>query len=303
MNRLENSVCIVSGAANGLGAAMAAGLVAAGARAVLADRDADGLDRTEAEIRRNAGEGRVATMITDVTDEAQVQKLVDLAIQRFGGIDVLINNAGTGPHLVRPNYLTVPLRSWEVPVDKWRRIIDINAIGPFILSRAVLPHLVQRGWGRIVNLSTTWETMLRPGFASYGVSKAAVEAMTVSMARELEGSGVTVNTVHPGGPVDTAQVPADIGVERAKLLRPQVMVPVITWLASRASDGITARRFTAARWDESRPAAENLRNAGEPAAWPQLVTKIVMAERGNLSDSCSTAPRADEGTPEPRTPR
>lgn len=283
--RIDERVCLVTGAGNGLGAAIARGLADAGARVVAADVDAEGLQRTAARIEAAHGAGRVVTVRADMTREDEVQGIVDAALNRFGGFDVVVNNAGTGPHIVRPDYISVPLKSWDVPVDKWRRIIEINAIGPFILSRAALPHLIESGWGRIVNVSTTWETMLRPGFASYGVSKAALEAMTVSMARELEGSGVTVNTMVPGGPVDTAQVPADIGVDRAKLLRPEVMVPAMVWLASRAADGVTATRFTAAFWDAAKADADNLREATEPAAWPQLVKRIVMAERGRLAES------------------
>ena len=161
-------------------------------------------------------------------------------------------------------------------------ILAVNAIGPFVLSRAALPHLLAAGLGRILNFSTSWETMLRPGFASYGVSKAALEAMTVHMARELEGTGVTVNTIIPGGPVDTAQVPSDIGIDRSKLLRPEIMVDATAWLASDASAAVTAQRITAAYWDAARSADENLQKAAEPAAWPQLIKPIVMSERGNL---------------------
>lgn len=282
---IEQRVCLVTGAGNGLGAAIATGYAAAGARVVAADVDTEGLARLKQRLDDNHGPGRVVTVRADMTREDEVQAIVDHALRAFGGFDVVVNNAGTGPHIVRPDYISVPLKSWDVPVDKWRRIIDINAIGPFILSRAAIPHLLARGWGRIVNVSTTWETMLRPGFASYGVSKAALEAMTVSMARELEGSGITVNTIVPGGPVDTAQVPADIGVARSKLLRPEVMVPAMRWLASTASDGVNATRLTAAFWDPARTDEANLQEASEPAAWPQLVKRIVMAERGNLAEA------------------
>jgi len=165
---------------------------------------------------------------------------------------------------------------------KWPRIIEINAIAPFAFSRVVLPGMLERGWGRIVNVSTTWETMLRPGFASYGPSKAALEAMSAAMARELDGTGITVNMLHPGGPVDTAQVPADIGVPREKLLRPSVMVPALVWLCSEAAAEVSGRRITAALWEKEKAPLQNLREAGEPIAWPQLVKPLVMAQRGIL---------------------
>ena len=106
--------------------------------------------------------------------------------------------------------------------------------------------------------------------------------MSAALAVELEGSGITVNTIIPGGPADTAQVPADIGIDRSRLLRPEVLVPPIVWLASEQADGVSSRRFTAACWDSGRTVAENLEKATEPVAWRQLLRPMVMAERGNL---------------------
>lgn len=281
--KLDGRVCIVSGGANGLGAAMAKGLAGAGARVLIADLDAAGLDNVVAHVRSLHGVGSIAACKSDITSEQDVDRIVTAALDAFQRVDVVINNAGTGAQIVRPNFISQPLNSWDIPPEKWRRIMDVNAIGPFMLSRAAIPHMLKNGWGRIINVSTTWETMLRPGFASYGPSKAALESMSAGMAKELEGSGVTVNTIIPGGPVDTAQVPADIGVPRESLLRPDVMVPAILWLASDASAEITSTRFTAAYWSQDAELSDNLRHATEPVAWPQLVKTIVMAERGNLS--------------------
>lgn len=279
---LRGRMCLVTGAANGLGAACAIGLADAGATLFLCDRDLDGLQVTAHQIEKKHGFDRVWYAGVDVTVESDVAAAVDTAKKVFGRIDVLLNNAGTGPHIVRPDYISRPLHSWDVPVDKWRRIIEINAIAPFAFSHAVLPGMLERGWGRIINVSTTWETMLRPGFASYGPSKAALEAMSAAMARELQDTGITVNMLHPGGPVDTAQVPADIGVPRDKLLRPGVMVPALVWLCSEAAGAVSGRRITAALWKEDRPSELNLSEAGEPTAWPQLVRPIVMPQRGML---------------------
>lgn len=279
---LQHRVCLVTGAANGLGAASARGLAQAGACVLLCDRDAAGLRSISGEIADECGADRVLAMVADVTRADDVARAVQAAQDAFGRVDVLLNNAGTGAQIIRPDFLSRPLRSWEIPLDKWRMIMEVNAIAPFAFAREVLPGMVARGWGRIVNVSTTWETMLRPGFASYGPSKAAVESMTLAMARELESTGVTANTLHPGGPVDTAQVPADIGVPRTSLLRPQVMVPALLWLCGANSDGITGQRITAARWNAEAGDADNLRTASESAAWPQLLQPIVMAERGRL---------------------
>jgi len=261
---------------------MAKGFVAAGANVVIADLDERGLARVIHEIG-TAGSGRIVACPSDITKEADVEGIVAKALETFGRVDVVVNNAGTGAQIVRPDFISRPLNSWDIPPEKWRRIMDVNAIGPFLLSRAAIPHMLENGWGRIINVSTTWETMLRPGFASYGPSKAALESMSAGMAKELSGTGVTVNTVIPGGPVDTAQVPADIGVPREKLLRPEVMVPVTVWLASDASSAVSSIRLTVAHWDPARTPEQNLQDAAEPVAWPQLVKTIVMAERGNLT--------------------
>ncbi len=277
---LDGKVCIVTGAANGLGAAMAIGLADHGASIVAADRDAKGLRHT---LMGLSSSGDAIAVEADMSKAESASHIVSEALGRFGRIDVVVNNAGTGAQIVRPDFITRPLKSWHVPPEKWRKIIEINALGPFYLCHAAIPHMLQQGWGRIVNVSTTWETMLRSGFASYGPSKAALESMSAGMARELEGSGITINTVIPGGPVDTAQVPDDIGVDRTTLLRPSVMNDLVVWLAGEDSDDISGRRFTASAWDASRSMAENIELASEPVAWPQLVKPLVMADRGNLS--------------------
>jgi 3-oxoacyl-[acyl-carrier protein] reductase len=258
-------------------------MAAAGARVVLCDRDQAGLSATAGNIAQRWGSEGVASICVDVTLENDVASAVLLAEKTFGRVDILLNNAGTGPQIVRPNYFSEPLHCWEIPLEKWRQIIEVNFIAPFAFARALLPGMVARGWGRVINISTTWETMLRSGFASYGPSKAALEAMTVAMARELMGTGVTVNTLHPGGPVDTAQVPSDIGVPRERLLRPEVMVPALVWVCSNNACDFSGQRLTAALWAAGATQSDNLKAAAEPAAWPQLVRPIMMSDRGRLT--------------------
>ena len=272
---LHGKVALVTGAAHGLGAASALGLAQAGASVLLCDRDEAALQAAATSLARAIGGPRVGWLKVDVTSQEDVDRAVDLADQTWGRIDILLNNAGTGPQIIRSSYLSDPLRCWEPPVDLWRRIMEVNAIAPYALARAVLPGMLSRGWGRIISVSTTWETMLRPGFASYGPSKAALEAMSAAMARELAGTGVTVHTLHPGGPVDTAQVPVDIGVPRDKLLRPEVMVPALRWLASDASSDSTGLRVTAALWRQDLADSANLAAACEPVAWPQLLRPLI----------------------------
>ena len=146
-------------------------------------------------------------------------------------------------------FLTKPTRFWETDPDVWRMVIDTNVNGPFLMARAAVPPMLAAGWGRIINISMNHETMRRAGFSPYGPSKAALESETIIWAHDLEGSGVTVNALLPGGATNTGMIPDSFPEEaRAKLLDPDVMVPPLLWLASEALDGVTGRRINAARW-------------------------------------------------------
>jgi 3-oxoacyl-[acyl-carrier protein] reductase len=138
-------------------------------------------------------------------------------------------------------------------------VIDTNVNGPFLMARAAVPAMLGAGWGRIVNISMNHETMRRAGFSPYGPSKAALESETVIWAQDLQGTGVTVNALLPGGATLTGMIPPGIDPAlKAKLLDPSVVVAPLLWLASDASDGVTGLRFNASLWragpDETRAA-------------------------------------------------
>jgi NAD(P)-dependent dehydrogenase (short-subunit alcohol dehydrogenase family) len=130
------------------------------------------------------------------------------------------------------------------------------------------------GWGRVINNTTSFFTMLR--VLPYGATKAALESASAVWAKELDGSGVTVNVVVPGGPTDTAFIADQSGINRDKMLRPEVMAPPVRWLASEQSGGTTGRRFIAALWDASLPAEDAAENAGAPIGWPELAAATVV---------------------------
>lgn len=270
-----SSVCIVTGAAAGLGEAIAKGLLDAGHRVVATDV------RPCEPLSKYRDSGRLLEVQGDVSSAADAESVSSRCAETFGGVDALINNAGVCAGVIRPNYVTSPVQTGEGDVAIWAKIVQINLIGTIMMTHFAIPYLKKSARGRIINLSTTWETMLRAGFASYGASKAGIEALSNSMAKELAGS-VTVNTIFPGGPADTAQVPDDIGIPRDKLLRPSVMVPPILWLLGGDAEEVTGKRFSAALWDESQPIGQRLESASEPSAWPQLHRPMVMSERGNL---------------------
>jgi 3-oxoacyl-[acyl-carrier protein] reductase len=133
-------------------------------------------------------------------------------------------------------------------------VIDTNVNGPFLMARAVVPHMLSRGTGAIINVTMNYETMKRQGFSPYGPSKAALESETIIWAKDLEGSGVTVNEVLPGGATATGMIPPQIPEEiRLTLLPSDIVVPPAVYLASDDGRQITGRRLVAKDWTPERP--------------------------------------------------
>jgi NAD(P)-dependent dehydrogenase (short-subunit alcohol dehydrogenase family) len=147
------------------------------------------------------------------------------------------------------------------------------------MSRAVVGHLQGQGWGRIISVTTSMDTMWRKGGTPYGPSKAGHEALVASMAQELEGSGVTANVLVPGGATYTNMTASTLGDVRDKLIQPEVMQAPVVWLASEASNGFNGQRIIAYFWDERVPIAERLQQASAPAAWPQLGRQAIAPGR------------------------
>jgi NAD(P)-dependent dehydrogenase (short-subunit alcohol dehydrogenase family) len=136
-------------------------------------------------------------------------------------------------------------------------------------------------WGRIVNVTTSLGTMIRNGSPTYGPSKAALEAMSAIMAKDLDGSGVTVNVLVPGGVTDTPMVPQEAGFDRREMIQPEVMAPPLLWLLSDAAAGVTGRRFLAVHWDPKLPPAQAAEKAGAPVAWTSIATMPIEPPRRN----------------------
>ncbi|MGZ5896834.1 MAG: SDR family NAD(P)-dependent oxidoreductase, partial [Xanthobacteraceae bacterium] len=191
---LKGSVAIVTGAASGLGRAMALGLAKAGAQIVATtSQSRDALEELALSAERELGERRLVPMIADVTKDVDCQRVVDETVAKCGRLDVLVNNAGRGMKYVEETFMTKPTRFWETSADTWRMIIDTNVNGPFLMTKAAVPHMMAAGWGRVVNISMSYETMKRQGFSPYGPSKAALESETIIWAQDLKDTGVTVN--------------------------------------------------------------------------------------------------------------
>jgi 3-oxoacyl-[acyl-carrier protein] reductase len=266
---VEGKVAIVTGGGRGIGHAMTLGLARAGASVVIsAARQTDEVRTVADDINAELGARRVLALQADVTREADCRRLVDEAIATFGGLHILVNNAGRGMKYVSPTFLTEPTRFWEVDSDTWRTIVDTNVNGPFLMAKAAVPHMVRQRWGRVINITMNHDTMRRAGFSPYGPSKAALESETVIWAQDLAETGVTVNGLLPGGATDTGMIPDGVPeAVRRQLLRPEVMVEPLLWLASEAATGITGTRLNAAHWDSTLPAERAATAALENAGW------------------------------------
>ena len=262
---VHGRVVVVTGAGSGMGAAMAAAFLEAGATVVGVDVNGQAVEAVRDRVRSAAG--RLEVVEADLSDRGAAQAVIPQALDRAGGLDVLINNAGVGMAVIDPDYSVKPVKFWQADIARWERLMNINVRAPLILAQAATPILLERGWGRIVNVTTSLDTMILPSLSAYGQSKAALEAASASWARELQNTGVTVNVLVPGGPVDTAFLPSTTTLPRDRLIRPEVMGPPALWLASRAADGFTNRRIVARDWNPSLSSREEVEAASFPAAW------------------------------------
>src|SRR6266849_8141445 len=272
---LEGRVAVVTGAASGMGRVMARALAGAGAKVLGVDVDSSGLERLGAEA---VFAGKFRKVVTDVSQAADCRRAVQDVVDTFGALDILVNCAGISMSAAAA-HKEARIKFFEADPDGWQRIFAINCVGAFLMARFAADPMIERGWGRIINVTTSFDTMLAAGLSAYGASKAVLEASCVTWAKDLEGTGVTVNILVPGGPTDTPGF-FPPGMPRPPvLLDPEIMAAPVVWLASSQSDGISACRFIARDWDVRLPAAEAAARARAPAAWPKLA-ESASAARG-----------------------
>lgn len=274
---LEGKVVIVTGAGRGLGRVMTLGLLAAGAHVAAVERDAEALDETGQAADASGAAEHMLDIVADITPDDSAAKIVRATIERFGRLDVLLNNAGINMTTFRRPDVKLTTKFWEVTPEEFRRIIEVNVVAPFLMTRAALPPMLKQRWGRIINVTTSLDTMYRGGMQPYGGSKAANEAHLLAFAQELAGTGVTANVLVPGGAANTRMVSPAQAPDRTKLIAPDVMIAPLVWLCSNASDDVTGQRFIGARWDQLLPPAEAAKKAGAPAAWQQLGRQAIVA--------------------------
>lgn len=277
MRVLEGKTVLITGAARGMGMRMSVAAATQGARVAMVDVDDEELRAASVEVEAAGGQGAVKALPCDVTDAARVRATVEAVVATFGSVDVLVNDAAVGPNRI-PGFMVSHTSFWDLDDDVWNTMLRVNVFGPQLMAKTCAPIMLERRWGRIINITTSFNTMYRVGAGAYGPTKAALEAHTRVMASDLDGSGVTANILLPGGPVDTRLIPGDAPFTRSSLIQPDVMNEAFVWLASDDSSESNGMRFIGALWDESLPRDERIAQAGAPAAWTQLPTKAIYPE-------------------------
>jgi NAD(P)-dependent dehydrogenase (short-subunit alcohol dehydrogenase family) len=229
---LEGKVALITGASQGLGRALALACAREGARVVINARSEESISPVAEEAASSGAEA--LALAADVSESADVERMVETAIQRFGRVDVLVNNAGIlGPRVAVEEY----------PEDEWRRVMDANLTGPFLVSKAVIPHMPEGG--SIVNVVSGVSVEGRAGWGAYSVSKFGVEGLTQILSSELEERGIRVNAVDPGGMRTGMRAAAYPEEDPMTRITPEEATDVFLYLASDESKGVTGQRFKA----------------------------------------------------------
>ncbi|MCU4184593.1 SDR family oxidoreductase [Acidiferrimicrobium sp. IK] len=242
--QLSGVRAVVTGATSGLGAAMADALLRAGATVAVSARPGP---RLEAAADRWTAEGLAAVALPmDVRHPDSVEAAVAVLKSRWGGVDLVVNNAGIGMRTVNPRFFSDPRPFFEVSPEAFADVVATNLTGYFLVARAFAPVFVAQGRGRFVNVSMNHETMRRRGFVPYGPSRAGAEALSLIMTDDLRPFGITVNLLLPGGATTTGMIPDELPDEaRRSLLGAQVMGPPIVFLASAEAEGLSGERIVA----------------------------------------------------------
>lgn len=234
---LDGKVALVTGASQGIGRAIAEGLADAGARIVIADLN--GAEQAAEAFTDGVG------IMADVADEKGVQRLVDQAVERCGTIDILVNNAGL--------YASLEMRSFEqIPLDEWRRVMDVNVASMFLMCRSVVPIMRAHGGGKIVNISSGTPFRGVPFLLHYVTSKGAIVAFTRALAKEVGKDAVLVNCVAPGFTMsagveahpEVVEKLRDVSVSARTLQRdqlPEDVVGAVVYLSGPGSDFVTGQ--------------------------------------------------------------
>jgi len=271
---MEPRVAIVTGGLRGLGRAMALGLAREGHNVVAVGHIEGDVAEVEATSAGANFAGYILPLVADVRRPTECDRVVTVARERFGSAHILVNNAGLTFTTIDPARFrrAEPQKFWQVPDDIVRAVIETNYLAADQMARRVAPRMVDEGWGRIVNVTTKLDTMNRPHTSPYGASKAALEMATEVWAKEIEGTGLTINIVNPGAGANTPGMAEEMRQmsregRAPRLVEPDEMAPPLLYVVSRDADNVNGWRFDANLWDASLPPAEAARRAGRPAGF------------------------------------
>jgi 3-oxoacyl-[acyl-carrier protein] reductase len=270
---LDGKVAIVTGGGRGIGRAIAEALAGAGARVTItAARNLAEVEATAKSIAQKVGADRVLAVQADVTDEDDCKRVVEKTVGQFGRLDILVNNAGRGYRFILDANAHLPeterLKFWNTPTDLWKTIVETNVSGPFLMAKSAVPEMLKRKSGRIINIGVTFNSMRKAGNAPYGTSKATIEPATAIWSQDLAGTGVTVNTLMPGGATQTGMATPLSGAGGKKLLDPAIMGPPAVWLCSDEASATSGARIDAKQWDSSLAGPDAFRKAKAPELIP-----------------------------------
>ncbi len=260
---------IVTGGLRGLGRAMALGLLGAGHNVLAVGHLAEDV----AETARLADGRPLIPLLADLRQPGECDRVVAAARARFGGIDILVNNAGlTFTYIDPPRFVAGPRKFYELTDDITRNVMATNYVAAEHMARRVAPEMIARGWGRIVNVTTKLDTMNQKGSGPYGPSKAALEMATEVWAKEVAGTGLTINIVNPGAGANTpgmAQEMREWSAQGTKprLVEPIEMVPPLLFVVSPAADAVNGFRFDANAWNAALPPERAARDIARPAGF------------------------------------
>jgi NAD(P)-dependent dehydrogenase (short-subunit alcohol dehydrogenase family) len=235
--KLVGKTALITGGSRGIGRAIAAAYVSAGARVFICGRRATDLDRTLDEMR--ASGAVIDGAGGDVSSAQDVSRIVGAALKSFGAIDVLVNNASIlGPRTTIVDY----------PIDAWREVVEINLTGIFLMTRAVLPGMLARRSGSIINLTSGVGRVGKAKWGAYAVSKAGVEGFTQVLADEVKSEGIRVNSVNPAATRTQMRAQAYPEEDPTTLPSPESITPIFLFLAADESVNITGQALNARDW-------------------------------------------------------